>query len=52
MEQIKIALLSGNRKINLHGVEIHLPSLKRDTQKNKERAAEREALKIIKILNS
>lgn len=53
MEEIKIAILSGQKEVKVNGVLIEgLPALPRDTQANKERFAEREARKLIEILNS
>ena len=50
MEEIKMALLTGQRTVNLQGIEIHLKPLPRDTQKQRERLAEAEAKKIIKAI--
>jgi hypothetical protein len=51
MEQIKLALLCGHRQTTVNGITIDLKPLPRDTQKQRERLAEIEAQKIIKLLN-
>lgn len=51
METIIQALLCGQRKAFVNGIEIELKPLPRDTQKRRERLAEIEAQKIIKLLN-
>ena len=52
MEAITTALLSGQRKITLQGMEIDLnPPLKHDTRRNKEKEARQRAKAIVKILN-
>lgn len=51
MEQIQTALLTGQRTVIVNGITIKLKPLPRDTQKQRERMAEREAQKIIKLLN-
>lgn len=51
MEQIETALLAGQRRITLRGMEIDLnPPLKVDTRKNKEKEARQRAKAIIKII--
>lgn len=52
MSEIVTALLTGQRKVIVSGIEINLPTLKPDTLKMKERQAQREAEKIMKILKS
>ena len=52
MKEITTALLSGQRKTTLQGIEIELnPPLKHDTRKNKEKEARQRAKAIVKILN-
>jgi len=52
MEKIIVALLLGQRRITLQGIEIELnPPLKHDTRKNKEKEARKRAKAIVKILN-
>ena len=52
METITTALLSGQRRITLQGMEIDLnPPLKNDTRKNKEKEARQRAKQIMKIIN-
>lgn len=51
METIVQALLCGQRKTNVNGIEIDLKPLPRDTQKRREQKAIEEAEKILKLLN-
>jgi hypothetical protein len=51
MEQIETALLAGQRKVELQGIEIDLnPPLKNDTTNNKRKEAHKRALAILKII--
>lgn len=50
METIVQALLCGQRKTFVNGIEIDLNPLPRDTQKRRERAAQEQAKKILKLL--
>lgn len=51
MEVIETALMSGQRKVELQGIEIDLnPPLKHDTTKNKRKEAHKRALAILKII--
>lgn len=53
MREIETALLAGQRKINLFGMEIDLnPPLKPDTRKCKEKEAKTRAKEIMKIIRS
>ena len=53
MEQIKNAILSGQSKVTVNGILFEgLPTLKRDTQKNKERFAEIKAIELIKLIEN
>ena len=49
-ETIVSALLSGQKNVTIDGIEIILKPLKRDTQKNREREADKIASKLIKLL--
>lgn len=51
-QDIVNALLSGQSKITIDGIEVFLKVLKRDTRYNKEKEAKAQADKIIKVLNS
>jgi len=51
-QEIVSALLSGQRKVYIDGVEVILKELKRDTQKAKEKQAETMAAEIINALDS
>jgi len=52
MEAIETALLSGQRRVTLQGIEIELnPPLKNDTRKNKEKEARQRAKHIMKVIN-
>jgi len=44
-------LLSGQRKVMYKGIEVFLPTIKRDTTKRKELQAKKEAEKLWKLLN-
>lgn len=50
MEAIQTALLSGHRSVTVNSILIELRPLKRDTQKNKEREAEKRAKEIYKLI--
>lgn len=51
MEQIETALLAGQRKVFLSGMEVDLnPPLKHDTRKNKEKEARTRAKQLLKII--
>lgn len=50
MEAIETALLTGQRRVFLNGFEIELKPLKRDTQPNREREAQKRAKEIINLL--
>jgi hypothetical protein len=53
MQEIETALLAGQRKINLYGMEIDLnPPLKPDTRRSKEKEARKRAKGIMKIIRS
>lgn len=49
-QDIVTALMSGQSKVHIDGVEIILKELKRDTTKRKQREAEKQAEQIIKLL--
>ena len=51
-EEIVTALLTGQKKIKLNGIEIILKPLKRDTTKRKRVEAEKIAQSIIEVLQS
>lgn len=51
-EKIVTALLSGQKKIKLNGIEIILNPLKRDTAKRKEIEANKMAEEIVKLINN
>lgn len=51
-QDIVSALLSGQSKVTVDGIEIFLKALKRDTRFNKEKEAKAQADKIIKSLDS
>lgn len=51
MDTIIQALLCGQRKAFVNGIEIDLKPLPRDTQKRREMRAKEEAQKILKLLN-
>ena len=51
-EKIVTALLTGQKKIKLNGIEIILNPLKRDTAKRKEIEANKMAEEIVKLINS
>lgn len=51
MEKIKVALLTGQKSVMVQGIDIILKPLTHDTQKNKEREAERRALAYIKLIS-
>lgn len=50
MEALQLALLTGQRTAILNGIQIDLKPLKRDTQPNREREAQRRAKEIINLL--
>lgn len=52
MREIESALLSGQKKVFISGIEIALPTLGRDTQVCREREAKHKANELMKILNS
>lgn len=53
MEQIKSAILSGQKSVIVEGVLIEkLPVCPRDTQKNKEKFAEQKAKELYNIIKS
>ena len=51
-EEIVTALLTGQKKIKLNGIEIILKPLKRDTTKRKRLEANNTADEILKLINS
>ena len=52
MREIETALLSGQSKVTIHGIEISLKPLKPDTTACKQREAKKRANEIIQLLNS
>lgn len=51
MDQIITSLLTGQRTVILNGITIELQPLKRDTQPNREREAQKRAKEIIKLIS-
>ncbi len=52
MELIFNAILEGQRTVTVNGIEFdRLPTLKRDTQKNREREAKIKAIELFKLIN-
>lgn len=49
---VETALLSGQKKLIIHGIEVNLKPLKPDTQKRKMLAAKEEANKIYELIIS
>lgn len=52
MREIESALLAGQKKVFIAGIEVGLPTLARDTQKCREREARQKANELMKVLNS
>lgn len=50
MNQIVTALLTGQRSVTIKGVEVDLKPLPRDTQKQRERIAIKQAKEILKLI--
>lgn len=51
-QEIFNALISGQKKVTVDNVEIILPTLKRDTLKNKEREADKISQELFNVLQS